>query len=184
MSRELQNLKYWRSLEELADDDAFAAAIRREFPEYADRLNDGPTRRQFLQLMGASLALAGVGGCVEQPQEKIVPYVRAPEQIIPGKPLYYATAMTHDGAGVGLLVESHMGRPVKVEGNPSHPSVPEVMRAANDAAGPNQMRFGASNAFAQASVLSLYDPDRSQTVLRGGQIDTWEIFVTDLRTRL
>jgi MoCo/4Fe-4S cofactor protein with predicted Tat translocation signal len=176
--------QFWRSLQELSDDDVVFASLRREFPEYADRLNDGPTRRQFLQLMGASLALAGIDGCVEQPQEKIVPYVRAPEQIVPGKPLYYATAMTHDGAGVGVLVESHMGRPVKVEGNPAHPAVPEIMRAANDAAGTQQMRFGATDVFSQASVLSLYDPDRSQTVLRGGQIDTWETFVSDLRAQL
>lgn len=175
--------QFWRSLEELADDDTFVASLRREFPEYADRLNDGPSRRLFLQLMGASLALAGVQGCVEQPQEKIVPYVRAPEHIIPGKPLYYATAMTLDGAGVGLLVETHMGRPIKVEGNPLHPAVPEIMKTTNSRDG-ERIQFGASSAFAQASVLSLYDPERSQSVLRYGQVDTWDGFVTDLRTRL
>ena len=92
--------------------------------------------------------------------------------------------MTHDGAGVGLLVESHMGRPVKVEGNPLHPAVPEIMRAANEAAGDKQMRFGATDAYSQAVMLSLYDPDRSQTVLRNGQINTWETFVTELRVQL
>ncbi|MEX2317057.1 MAG: TAT-variant-translocated molybdopterin oxidoreductase [Pirellulales bacterium] len=176
--------KFWRSLEELADDDQFAFALAREFPEYADRLNDGPTRRQFLQLMGASLALAGVQGCVEQPQEKIVPFVRAPEQLVPGNPLYYATAITHDGAGVGLLVESQMGRPIKVEGNPLHPAVPEIMQAANEKVPDGRLRFGATDAFAQAAVLSLYDPDRSQTVLRNGRIDTWESFVAAVKTKL
>ena len=159
----------------------FLVPLRREFPEYANRLHDGATRRQFLQLMGASLALAGVQGCVEQPQEQIVPFVEAPEQIIPGKPLYYATAMTHDGAAVGLLVESHMGRPVKIEGNPLHPAVPEIMANA-PAAG--RVRFGATDAFAQAVVLSLYDPDRSQTVAHDGQIATWESFFTELQHHL
>ncbi len=177
-------LRLWRSLEELADDDAFAAALAREFPEYADRLNDCQTRRQFLQLMGASIALAGASGCLQQPDEGIVPYVRAPEDLIPGNPLYYATAFTHDGAATGLLVESQMGRPVKVEGNPLHPAVPEIMRAANQAAGPSQLRFGATNLYSQASVLSLYDPDRSQTVLHYGQIETWESFTSDMLTRM
>jgi MoCo/4Fe-4S cofactor protein with predicted Tat translocation signal len=176
--------RYWRSLEELAGDELFMMSLEREFPEYADRLNDGPSRRQFLQLMGASLALAGVVGCTEQPQEKIVTYVHAPEGIIPGKPQYFATAMTHDGASVGLLAESHMGRPTKLEGNPLHPSVPEIMRAANEAAGDKQLRFGATDTFSQAVILSLYDPDRSQTVLRNGQINTWEAFVTELRMQL
>jgi molybdopterin-containing oxidoreductase family iron-sulfur binding subunit len=120
-------------------------------------------------------------GCVEQPQEKIVPFVQAPEQIVPGKPLYYSTAMTHDGAGIGLLAESHMGRPVKIEGNPLHPAVPEIMSAAAET---NRLRFGASDTFAQASVLSLYDPDRSQTVLRDGQISTWDAFAAELQAAL
>jgi molybdopterin-containing oxidoreductase family iron-sulfur binding subunit len=173
--------KLWRSIDELAGDDSFIAALRREFPEYANRLNDGATRRQFLQLMAASLTLAGAQGCVEQPQENIVPFVQAPEHLIPGKPLYYATAMSHDGAGIGLLVESRMGRPVKIEGNPLHPAVPEIMAAA-PAAG--RIRFGATDAFSQASILSLYDPDRSQTVLRDGQIDSWESLAAELQTRL
>jgi MoCo/4Fe-4S cofactor protein with predicted Tat translocation signal len=172
--------QFWRSLDELAGDEKFIASLRREFPEYANRLNDGATRRQFLQLMGAGLALAGMQGC-DQPQEKIVPFVQASEQIIPGKPLYYATAMTHDGAGIGLLAESHMGRPVKIEGNPLHPAVPEVMASAAEG---NPLRFGATDAFSQASVLSLYDPDRSQTVLRAGQISTWEALAAELQSQL
>ncbi|HEY4231796.1 MAG TPA: TAT-variant-translocated molybdopterin oxidoreductase [Lacipirellulaceae bacterium] len=173
----------WRSLDELAGDPRVMALARREFPSLLDRLVDAPSRREFLRLMGASLALAGLEGCIRQPEEKIVPYVRAPEQIIPGKPLYYATAMTHGGASLGLLVESQMGRPVKVEGNPLHPAVPEVMSKANDAT-KSSLRFGATDAFAQAIVLSLYDPDRSQTVIHAGQIDTWESFYTQLRERL
>src|SRR3990170_3782634 len=106
-------------------------ALGPEFAADADEPPDEPTRRRFLQIMGASVALAGAGGCLNQPQEQIVPYVRAPEQIIPGKPLYYATAMTHAGGSMGLLVETHMGRPVKVEGNPLHPAVPEAMPGAN-----------------------------------------------------
>src|SRR6185295_14358543 len=107
--------QYWRSLEELADTDEFRAFLDAEFPREASVL-DAVGRRQFLQLMGASLALAGLGGCTRQPTEKVVPYVKAPEQIVPGEPLFFATAMTLGGIATGLLVESHMGRPTKVEG--------------------------------------------------------------------
>ena len=112
------------------------------------------SRRQFLTLMGASLALAGVGGCSIKPAPSIdlVPYVRAPEEVVPGKPLFFATAMTLGGAGVGLLVESHVGRPTKIEGNPDHPA-----------------SLGATRPFHQASILTLYDPDRSQTVTHLGK---------------
>jgi molybdopterin-containing oxidoreductase family iron-sulfur binding subunit len=176
--------RFWRSLEELAGDEQFFVSLAREFPEHANRLTDGATRRQFLQLMGASLALAGLQGCVEQPQEVIVPHVLAPEHLVPGKPLYYATATTLDGAGAGLLVESHMGRPIKIEGNPLHPAVPHLMAATNQAAGGGTLRFGATSVFSQAAVLSLYDPDRSQTVLRNGQIATWEDFAAELQAQL
>ena len=97
--------------------------------------------------MGASLALAGVTACTQQPAEKIVPYVRQPEEMIPGKPLFYATAMPLGGVATGLLVESHEGRPTKIEGNPLHPG-----------------SLGATDVFAQAAILGLYDPDRSQTL--------------------
>ena len=99
--------------------------------------------------MGASLALAGVSGCSHQPAEKIVPYVRAPEEIVPGKPLFFATALTLGGYAIGVLVESHMGRPTKVEGNELHPA-----------------SLGATDPFAQAADPDLYDPDRSQVVHR------------------
>jgi MoCo/4Fe-4S cofactor protein with predicted Tat translocation signal len=175
----------WRSLEELARDEIAYRSMEREFAKGAMLPPETATRRQFLQVMGASTALATAVGCgISQPQEKIVPYVRAPEHIIPGKPVYYATAMTLCGASLGLLVETHMGRPTKVEGNPLHPAVPEVMQQANESAPASQFRFGATDAFAQATVLSLYDPDRSETVLHNGQIDTWDAFFTALRTNL
>ncbi len=180
----LSGRQFWRSLEELADEPAVVEALHREFPEQASELADGPSRRQFLQFMGASLALAGLQGCMPQPQEKIVSYVRAPEEIIPGEPLYYATAMTHDGAAAGLLVETHMARPVKVEGNPLQPAVPEVMKAAGTGTDGNRLRFGATDAYSQAVVLSLYDPDRARTITYQGQLATWDSFAAQLRLQL
>ena len=129
--------------------------------------------------MGASLALAGLVGCGRQPTEKIVPYVEQPEQIIPGKPLYYATAMTMGGIATGLLVESHMGRPTKIEGNPRHPSVPGTYWQ-----GDKHLAPGVSDIFAQAAILSMYDPDRSQTVTHNGEVSTWDEFLTALRPQL
>ncbi|MDQ6788205.1 MAG: 4Fe-4S dicluster domain-containing protein [Acidobacteriota bacterium] len=125
-------------------------------------------RREFLRLMGASLALTGLAGCnLQQPVEEIVPYVRQPENLVLGKPMYYATAATLGGFAQGLLVESREFRPTKVEGNPLHPA-----------------SLGASDIFAQASVLSLYDPDRAKDVLQNGQISTWDTFLTDMRRNL
>jgi molybdopterin-containing oxidoreductase family iron-sulfur binding subunit len=157
---------YWRSLEELADTEAFQELMRREFPEQASVWPDSLSRRQFLTLMGASLALAGLTGCSVRPAPSITfaPYVRAPEEIVPGKPLFFATAMTLGGVAVGLLVESHMGRPTKIEGNPDHPA-----------------SLGATDLYHQASVLTLYDPDRSQTVTYLGQTRTWDDALATLR---
>ena len=150
--------QYWRSLEELAGSEAFEEVMRREFPEQAAVWPDGVSRRQFLTLMGASLALAGLSGCSVKPapSTEIVPYVDQPEDVVPGKPLFYATAMAFAGSAVGLLVESHTGRPTKVEGNPDHPA-----------------SRGATDIFHQASVLTLYDPDRAQTVTQLGRTHTW-----------
>jgi MoCo/4Fe-4S cofactor protein with predicted Tat translocation signal len=156
-----RNRQFWRSLEEAAGTPEFEEYLHREFPSQASEWNDPAGRRTFLKLMGASLALAGVAGCTKTPNEKIVPYVRAPEQLVPGKPQFYATAMVRGGYALGLLVESHMGRPTKVEGNPEHPA-----------------SLGATDAFAQASILTMYDPDRSQTILRRGVIETWDTFIT------
>jgi molybdopterin-containing oxidoreductase family iron-sulfur binding subunit len=157
---------YWRSLEELADTDAFRERLHREFPVLASEWTDPLSRRRFVQLMAASLALAGLGGCARPPVERIVPYVRPPAAVVPGRPLFFATAMPLGGSATGLLVESHMGRPTKVEGNPDHPA-----------------SRGATDAFAQASVLTLYDPDRSQTVLQNRQISSWDAFRRDVRSR-
>ncbi|WP_422924298.1 TAT-variant-translocated molybdopterin oxidoreductase [Singulisphaera sp. PoT] len=155
--------RYWRSLEDLADTDEFRAFVAREFPTGADEWHDLASRRTFLKLMGASIALAGVSGCTHRPAEKIVPYVKLPEQLVPGKPLYYATAITRGSEAVGVLAESHTGRPTMVEGNEKHPD-----------------SLGGIDTFTQASMLTLYDPDRSQVVLkRDGMISTWDKFLTE-----
>jgi molybdopterin-containing oxidoreductase family iron-sulfur binding subunit len=159
--------EYWRSLEELAQTEEFERLVQNEFPQSTVLWDTSVDRRSFLKFMGASLALAGLGACTRQPTEKIIPYVKQPEQIIPGKPLLFATAFSLGGFATGVLVESHMGRPIKVEGNPDHPA-----------------SLGATDSFAQASVLELYDPDRSQVVSRAGRINTWETFLAELNTQL
>jgi molybdopterin-containing oxidoreductase family iron-sulfur binding subunit len=159
--------EYWRSLEALAETAEFKQFLHREFPQNASEWLDPVGRRGFLKLMGASLALAGVSACTRQPDEAIVPYVRQPEELVPGKPLFFATAMPFAGAGVGLLVESHEGRPTKIEGNPDHPS-----------------SRGATDVFAQAAILGLYDPDRSQTITHLGEIRPFESFVAAVRAVL
>jgi len=159
--------EYWRSLEALAETPEFKEFLHREFPQNATEWLDPVGRRDFLKLMGASLALAGVSACTRQPNEEIVPYVRQPEEEVPGKPLFFATAMPMNGAGMGLLVESHEGRPTKIEGNPDHPS-----------------SGGATDLFAQASILGLYDPDRSRTITSLGDIRTFSAFVDAMRVAL
>jgi molybdopterin-containing oxidoreductase family iron-sulfur binding subunit len=160
--------QYWRSLEALADTPDFQAYLHREFPENATEWLDPVGRRSFLKLMSASLALAGVGAaCTVQPTELIVPYVRQPEETIPGKPLYFATAMTLGGVATGLLIESHEGRPTKAEGNPDHPG-----------------SLGATDLYAQGTLLTLYDPDRSQSILQFGEIRPWSAFITAVRAAL
>jgi MoCo/4Fe-4S cofactor protein with predicted Tat translocation signal len=159
--------EYWRSLEELAATPGFEEMLHREFPRQASEWIDdesGDGRRNFLKLMGASLALAGLGACTRQPPEFIMPYVRQPEEIVPGRPLFFATAMPLSSDAVGLLAESHEGRPTKVEGNPDHPSA-----------------LGACDRYSQASVLGLYDPDRSQALALQGDIRSWASFVGALR---
>jgi molybdopterin-containing oxidoreductase family iron-sulfur binding subunit len=117
-----QGQQYWRSLEEVAATREFEEFLYREFPHQAAEWHDPVSRRRFLQLMGASLALAGLSACSRQPEEHIMPYVRAPEEIVPGKPLFFATALPLGGIANGVLAESHMGRPTKIEGNPEHPA--------------------------------------------------------------
>ncbi|HLW77388.1 MAG TPA: TAT-variant-translocated molybdopterin oxidoreductase [Bryobacteraceae bacterium] len=156
--------KYWRSFEELAESHEFRKFVEDEFPNRTPDWNDAGSRRRFLTLMGASIALAGASACTVQPDEAIAPYVHQPEEFVPGKPLFFATAMTGpDGFATGVLAESHLGRPTKIEGNPLHPA-----------------SLGATDTFMQASVLTLYDPDRSQAVLHNGDISTWGAFLTAL----
>src|ERR1043166_9911134 len=165
-----QGPRYWRSLEELADSEEFRQFLESEFVDEAPALADPLSRRQVLGLMVASLALTGLTGCsppgagrpgfLPESSWKIVPYVRAPEEIVPGKPLFFATAMTVGGYAKGLLVESHMGRPTKAEGNPGPPG-----------------SLGATDVFGQASLLTLYDPDRAHVVSRRGHVNTWLAFV-------
>ena len=112
-----QGQEYWRSLDQLAQTEEFAAMVQREFPEQAAELKDPVSRRNFLKLMSASLALGGLSSCTIQPSEKIVPQVRAPEDVIPGKPQYFGFSRLARGYWNGILVESHMGRPTKIEGN-------------------------------------------------------------------
>ncbi len=159
--------QYWRSLEAVAETPEFKEFLHREFPANASEFNDPVGRRNFLKLMSASLALAGVTGCTVQPDELIVPYVRQPEELVPGKPLFYATAMSLGGVATGLLVESHEGRPTKIEGNPDHPA-----------------SRGGTDVFAQASVLTLYDPDRSGAITELGEIRPWSGFVAAMRGAL
>jgi len=159
--------RLWRSLGELERSQASFHALDHEFPSRSSGDDPPPNRREFWRLMGASMSLAGLSGCTRQPVEKIVPYVDPPEQIVPGKPLFFATAMPLPGSAIGLLVETHMGRPTKVEGNPLHPA-----------------SLGATDIFAQASVLTLYDPDRSQAVIRMGQISSWISFLAALNGEL
>lgn len=165
---------YWRSLNELADTDEFRNYLHREFPEGASEWGDAVGRRKFLQVMGASLAFAGLTSCTRQPPEKIVPYVRAPEQLIPGKPLFFASALSQGGFARGVLVESHAGRPTKIEGNPVHPATPREGDAT----------FGPVDAITQAQILDLYDPDRTQVPVANGRASTWTRFSAALATEV
>ena len=158
--RSIRGPRYWRSLEDAARTEAFRELLHREFTPTAAAEIEPLDRRSFLRSLGASMALAGITACTKQPVERLVPYVRQPETLVPGEPRHYATTMTLGGFGTGLLVESHDGRPTKIEGNPEHP-----------------MSLGATHVFHQASLLDLYDPDRSQAVLHGGQISGWNAYL-------
>ncbi len=147
MKQEKTGLRYWRSLDELAQTPEFREAVQREFPgDDWDRLPPA-TRRQFLKVMGASLAMAGLTSC-RWPKEEIVPFAHRPEGRTPGVPEHFATSMELDGVALGMLVTSYDGRPIKAEGNRLHPD-----------------SLGALSAVAQADVLQLYDPDRSRRLL-------------------
>jgi MoCo/4Fe-4S cofactor protein with predicted Tat translocation signal len=162
--REKSGPQYWRSLEELAGSKEFQEALHREFPKAASEWIDTVSRRGFLKVMGASLGLAGMTACVKLPEEPIVPYVRQPENVIPGRPQFYASAMTLGGYAAPILVESHLGRPTKIEGNDKHPA-----------------SLGGTDIFAQASLLGMYDPDRSQSVISLGDQRSFAAFASAIR---
>ncbi|MCF7797824.1 MAG: TAT-variant-translocated molybdopterin oxidoreductase [Lentisphaeria bacterium] len=157
------NKAYWASLEQIENTPEFHKMVQREFPEGASELNDPMSRRRFINLMGASMALAGLVSC-RRPVEKIIPYVVQPEEVTPGVLQRYATTMPFGLSAYGVTVESHEGRPTKIEGNQLHPATE-----------------GSANAFMQASILGLYDPDRSQLVNHNGRDATWEDFVAAWR---
>ncbi len=163
----LTGRQYWRSLEELAGTEEFLDFLHHEFPRLGALWGEVVDRRQFLTLMGAALALAGLGACARPPEKQVVPYAHTPEEIVPGKPLYFATATSLEGMGIGILVESDMGRPTKIEGNPDHPA-----------------SLGATDVFTQASIVTLYDPDRSQVTTHLGEIRPWSGFSAAIRTVL
>ena len=161
---ETKGPEFWRSLEELAGSAEFKEMMHREFPKGASDWLDSVSRRGFLQLMGASLAMAGMTACTKQPLEPIVPYVRQPEEVVPGRPMFYASAFTLGGYATPILVESHLFRPTKIEGNDKH-----------------MASLGGTDVFTQASILGLYDPDRSQTNTKLGEVQTWGNFVGAVR---
>jgi molybdopterin-containing oxidoreductase family iron-sulfur binding subunit len=156
--------EYWRSIEEYVDAPEFEEFVKREYPAHAEEWDSSLNRRNFLKVMGASLAFAGLTGCVIQPTEKIIPYVNQPEDLIPGMPMFFATSMTLGSSSLGILAKSNEGRPTKIEGNPEHPG-----------------SLGATDVLTQASLLNLYDPDRSQEIRFRGTSKTWLEFVTQVR---
>ncbi len=168
--RELKGVKgkrYWRSIDELADTPEFQSAVEREFPSAAQEWVDPVSRRGFMKLMGASMALAGLAGCTKQPDEPIYPYVKAPEDLVLGKPMYFATAHPFVTGAVPLLVKSSEFRPIKVDGNPDH-----------------AYNRGSSDPFSQGTLLGLYDPDRSQKVLYRGENRDWAEFAEALQVKV
>ncbi len=157
--------KQWKSYAELAETQEYAQWVDDEFPHRSSLLD--LDRRDFLKLTGAGMALAGLSGCRILPQTKSVPYVRAPEQLVPGQSLYYATTLESRGLGIGVLVRSYEGRPVKIEGNPEHPS-----------------SLGATDVWIQAELLGLYDPERAKSVIERGEVRAWDQFFSAARTLL
>jgi molybdopterin-containing oxidoreductase family iron-sulfur binding subunit len=150
--------RYWRSLEHLEQTSQFETFLQREFPQGASEMLGPFSRRAFLNLMAASIGLAGAVGC-RRPRQTIMPYTRRPEDLLPGVAQHFATSMERDGQTIGLLVESHEGRPTKIEGLPEHP-----------------VNRGTADAMTQGEILQLYDPDRSAGPLNGGRRSTYEAF--------
>jgi MoCo/4Fe-4S cofactor protein with predicted Tat translocation signal len=156
---------YWRSLDQLAQTPEFKEFLHREFPQGASEFNNGWSRRSFLTLMGASVAMAGLASC-RRPVEKVVPYVTQPEEVTPGVPAYYATTMPFGVSSYGLLVRSNEGRPTKIEGNELHPS-----------------SLGTTDLLMQAAILEMYDPDRSRLIQHKGVEASWDDFIKFWRER-
>ncbi|MEI7035324.1 TAT-variant-translocated molybdopterin oxidoreductase [Fulvimonas yonginensis] len=153
--------RYWRALEELVEQPAWRSRLREAFPQLA-QLEPQLDRRGFLKLLGASLALAGLGACSRPPEQEIVPWVRRPDQLPPASPRFYASTLACAGDIAGVLVETHQGRPTKIEGNPAHPT-----------------SLGATDPTMQAAVLELWDPDRSQAPLHDGAAASWDDFARE-----
>ena len=151
--------RFWKNLDQLADDPEFHDLMAEEFPRQSTEWTDAVSRRGFMKVMGASMALAGLTGCTKQPDETIYPYIRQPEDLVLGKPMYFATAHPFPTGAVPVLVKSDAFRPIKVDGNPEHP-----------------MSRGKSDAYTQGTLLALYDPDRSQHILNRGQNASWAEF--------
>lgn len=162
-----QRPTYWRHFSEYDRGEQVDEFVHREFPSQVNELLDPVSRRNFFKVMGASMMLAGLAGCARQPEEKIVPYVKPPEEAIPGKPQYYATAATLGGYAIGLVATSYEGRPTKVEGLREHAS-----------------SLGKTDSWAQASVLDMYDPDRLDAINYAGQISTWARFVQEVSAKV
>ncbi|HLY41779.1 MAG TPA: TAT-variant-translocated molybdopterin oxidoreductase [Terracidiphilus sp.] len=164
--RGVKGKRFWRSLDELSNTPEFQEAVEREFPASAQEWVDPVSRRGFMKLMGASMALAGLAGCTKQPDEPIYPYVKAPEDLVLGKPMYFATAHPFATGAVPLLVKSDEFRPIKIDGNPEH-----------------AYNRGSSDVYSQGTLLDLYDPDRSQRVLYHGENRSWAEFVQKLQEK-
>jgi molybdopterin-containing oxidoreductase family iron-sulfur binding subunit len=162
-----QGRAYWSDLNTVASRPGFDRMLEREFPQHASEFVDAVSRRGFLKVMGASLALAGLSGCTKQPDEPIYPYIKQPEDLVLGKPVYFATAFPFPTGALPLLVKSDSYRPIKVDGNPDHP-----------------MSKGGSDPLSQGSLLGLYDPDRSPRVLHRGEQSNFAIFQAEFITAM
>jgi MoCo/4Fe-4S cofactor protein with predicted Tat translocation signal len=153
--------RFWKNLDELADTPAFQELMREEFPRQASggEWVNSVSRRGFMKVMGASFALAGLAGCTKQPDEPIYPYIKQPEDLVLGTPMFFATAHPFPTGAIPVLVKSDAFHPIKIEGNPEHPA-----------------SRGKADAYTQGSLLDLYDPDRSQHVRFRGQNAEWPYF--------
>jgi molybdopterin-containing oxidoreductase family iron-sulfur binding subunit len=158
LAAEGKGKEIWRSFDDLADTDQFKEYLKEEFPRHSNAVLD-LSRRDFLKLLGASVAFAGLTACVPRINETVLPYVNPPEYLIPGRPLYFASTMPMAGYARGVVVKTNMNRPIKLDGNPSHPDT-----------------VGVSDLFIQATLLNLYDPDRGKEVSSGGNNRGWEAF--------